>query len=164
MKKIEAEVRVRELKIFREIVRIFPLVCQLNPDIDERSFRGCLKRMLKEGYRCIGAFSRKSDSLIGCAGFWTGTRFWCGAFIEPDNVVVDRAHRSMGIGKKLMEWIEREGLRRKCRILKLETYTVNTNARRFYGQKAYEEPGVVMVKPLLVDAEEWRLQLGAKVK
>lgn len=148
--------------------QIFPLIAQLNPDVTKKLFLTYLGKMRKEGYRCIGAFllsqaKAKKPILAGCAGFWTGTRFWCGPWIEPDNVVVDRNYRGMGIGDALMKWIEREGRRRKSRIIRLEAYAANTSARAFYARQSYEELGVVILKPLTVDADEWRRQIKARI-
>ncbi|HEU5046542.1 MAG TPA: GNAT family N-acetyltransferase [Rickettsiales bacterium] len=155
-------VTVRELKGLEEISIIFPLITQLNPDVDEAAFASRLKVMLKEGYRCIGAFQQ--GKLVGCTGFWIGTRMWCGAFIEPDNLVIDRDHRRQGIGEQLMAWVEQEGRRHNCQIVKLETYTVNEKARAFYAGQGYDEPGIVIVKPLMIDPETWRKNLESKAK
>lgn len=169
MNKSGIEIIVRELNGFEEIRTIFPLISQLNPDITETEFLERLKVMLCEGYRCIGAFSAPvfntgAGFMLGCAGFWVGTRLWCGKFIEPDNLVVNRQHRGCGVGDKLMEWIEEEGKTHNCHIVKLEAYAVNTNARAFYVRKSYEEPGIVIVKPLMVDSEEWREKLNIRAK
>lgn len=169
VKSAEKSIVIRELKGLKEISAIFPLIVQSNPEIDKTDFNRRLKTMLKENYRCIGAYvvSRPGDNsgkLVGCAGFWFGTRFWCDVFIEPDNVVIAREYRRYGIGRKLMAWIEAEGKRKKCRIIKLETYAANLKSRAFYATQSYEELGLVIVKPLGISAEEWQEQLAHKAK
>lgn len=155
------DIIIRELKGFKEISTILPLNVQQNTDMDEVTFCNCLKQMLKEGYRCLGAFTH-DGKMAGCAGFWVGTRFWCGAFIEPDNVVIDQNYRRLGIGEKLMAWIEEEGKRLGCQIVKLETYRNNEKARLFYGKLAYDELGLVIVRPLSISADEWHQKLANK--
>lgn len=154
------EVVVRELVGFEAVKGMFPLIHQLNPEIEEKDFLTRLKAMLEEGYRCIGAY--RDGELVGVSGFWVGTRFWCGRFIEPDNVVVDENCREGGVGRVLMEWIEAEGRRLGCDIMKLETYAAKVGARAFYRRQGYEEPGIVMLKPLVANADAWLEKLHAK--
>ncbi|WP_235826627.1 GNAT family N-acetyltransferase [Acidithiobacillus ferridurans] len=40
------------------------------------------------------------------AGIWLGTRFWCGRYLDVDNVIVDPQYRGVGIGQQLMDWVE----------------------------------------------------------
>ena len=141
------DVTIRELNGIDELHSIFPLVHQSNPELDEPLFRERLAAMLAGGgYRCIAAF--RDNAMVGVAGFWTGVQLWCGRFIEPDNVVVDRAVRGGGVGGLMMAWIEAEAVRLGCEMLKLETYAERTRTRNFYKSIGYGEPGIVMVKTL----------------
>lgn len=154
------EIEIREFIDEAEAELLFPLISQQNPEIDKNTFQTRLGAMLKEGFRCIGAFDDKK--LVGCAGFWTGTRFWCGTFIEPDNVVMLHNYRHQGIGRKLMQWIEYEAKRLNCEIIKIETYAKNMPARSFYAKQSYEEIGIVLVKPLQMSGVEWNKKLNSK--
>ncbi len=138
---------IRELTGIDELRTIFPLVRQLNPDVDEPLFLARLEAMLAEGgYRCIAAY--RDGAMVGVAGFWTGTHLWSGKYVEPDNVVVDTALRSGGIGQRLMDWIEAEAIRLGCDMMKLEAYAERTRTRDFYKRMGFGEPGIVMVKTL----------------
>ena len=141
------DVEIRELAGLAEIATAYPLIQQLNPEVDEALFATRLAAMLHEGgYRCIAAY--RDGQMLGVAGFWVGTQLWCGTYVEPDNVVVDRALRGGGIGALMMAWIQAEGERLGCEIMKLEAYAQRTRTRKFYRREGYEEPGVVMVKTL----------------
>ncbi len=147
------DISVRELVGLEELRAIFPLVHQLNPEIDEPVFLSRLQAMLDEGgYRCIAAY--RDGVMIGVAGFWVGTQLWCGRFVEPDNVVVDRNQRSGGIGAMLMQWIEAEAIRLGCEMMKLEAYAERHRTRAFYQRMGFGEPGVVMVKTLPRDGAQ----------
>jgi GNAT superfamily N-acetyltransferase len=142
-----ADVTLRELNGFTEMTSTFPLIHQSNPDLDEPVFHERIGHMLAEGgYRCIAAY--RDGTMVGVAGFWVGTALWCGSYIEPDNVVVDQAQRSGGIGAVMMEWIEAEGRRLGCGIMKLEAYATRERTRAFYRRIGYKELGVVMMKSL----------------
>jgi GNAT superfamily N-acetyltransferase len=144
---LSEDVVIRELLGLAELSAVYPLVHQLNPEVDEPLFLIRLEAMLKEGgYRCIAAY--RDGAMIGVAGFWIGTQLWCGRFVEPDNVVVDRTHRNGGIGAVMMQWIETEAIRLGCDMMKLEAYAERHRTREFYRRAGFGEPGVVMVKTL----------------
>jgi GNAT superfamily N-acetyltransferase len=141
------DLSIRELIGLDQLRLIYPLIQQLNPEVGEELFVDRLTAMLDEGgYRCIAAYS--SARLVGAAGFWVGTQLWCGKYIEPDNVIVDTQLRSGGLGGRLMAWIEAEGERLGCEVMKLEAYAQRTRTRDFYRRMGFEEPGIVMVKAL----------------
>ena len=135
-----------ELKNSQDFAPAFRLIKQLNPEMTEKIFRNRLKKMLAQGYRCI-AWVEKGDYL-GLCGFWTGTRFWCGDFIDLDNVVVDEKARSRSIGKKLVAWVEKEAHRLGCTQVGLDCYTTSHFAHRFYFREGYIIKGYHFIKPL----------------
>ena len=152
---------IRELMSADEMHSIFPLIQQLNPEIDEPLFSSRLASMREEGgYRCIASY--RDERMVGVAGFWVGTQRWCGKYVEPDNVVVDREQRSGGIGSLMMDWIEAEAQRLGCEMMKLEAYAERTRTREFYRRKGYGEPGIVMVKTLAANGAQTLEDIIAK--
>jgi len=59
--------------------------------------------MLRHNYHCIAAFL--DGRIAGVAGYWLGARFYCGEYMDVDNVVVDADLCSQGIGSKMMDWL-----------------------------------------------------------
>lgn len=78
--------------------------------------------------------------------------------------MIDENHRRLGIGEKLMAWIEVEGKRHNCQIVKLEAYAANIKARAFYERLKYDELGVVILRPLSISEEQWQAKLEHKVR
>jgi GNAT superfamily N-acetyltransferase len=141
------EVAVPELRGFADMALAYRLIHQLNPELHEHTFHARLNHMLEEGgYRCIAAY--RNGVMVGVAGFWVGTALWCGRYVEPDNVVVDRDVRGAGVGALMMKWIENEGERLGCEVMKLECYAERQRTRSFYRGIGYGELGVVMMKSL----------------
>ena len=136
---------VREIEV-SEIDSILPLVAQQNPNVTPAQMAARLAEMRERGYRCIGAYM--SDELAGIAGLWTGCRFWCGKYIDADNVVVAESHRNLGVGTKLMDWIHAEGRRLGCEVAVLDSYVTYVDAHRFYERLDYEKVGYHFVKKL----------------
>jgi GNAT superfamily N-acetyltransferase len=126
---------VRELEI-AEFPQILPLIQAHNPDIPPEELRGRLEAMVPHGYHCIAAFL--DGRIIGVAGYWLGVRFWCGAYMDVDNVVVDPDLRSRGIGKQLMDWLHRKAEELGCQIVVLDSYVTYAGAHRFYFREGYQ--------------------------
>ncbi len=135
-----------ELKTPADFAPAYTLLKQSNPTLTKVQFHSRLKKMLTQGYRCI-AYAEKG-TYIGLCGFWHGTRFWCGDFIDLDNVVVDEKMRSKKIGKKMIDWVEKEARRLQCDQLGLDCYVTHHGAHRFYLREGYIIKGYHFIKPL----------------
>jgi GNAT superfamily N-acetyltransferase len=135
-----------ELKSAGEFSLAYPLLNQLNPTLSESEFNRRLKNMLARGYRCIAMV--EDGKYLGVCGFWHGTRFWCGDYIDLDNVVVDEKLRSRNIGKKLLDWVEELARKLKCELLICDAYVTSNSAHRFYFREGYIIKGYHFIKPL----------------
>ena len=142
-KKSRIEIRLLDAE---EIPGILPLVRQLNPTIPPATLRKRLAEMINLNYHCAGAF--ENGKLVGAAGMWFGARFYCGRYIDVDNVIVDEKQRSLGIGKLLMNWIEAYAREQGCEVSVLDAYTTNTEAHRFYLRDGYKIIGFHFHKEL----------------
>lgn len=138
---------IRELKSDNEFIALYQQIKALNIALSEKDYTTRLKEMRQAGYRCVAAFD-DSGRMIGAAGFWIGWRFWCGKYIDIDNVIVDEAKRGQQIGKKLMSFIEAIGRAEKCDLAVLDTYASNFSSHKFYYKLDYFILGYHMVKSL----------------
>ena len=129
-----------------ELARILPLIRELNPAIPEAVLAQRLEEMTQGGYQCVAAL--RNDRCIGVAGLWIGTRFWCGRYLDVDNVVVDPRYRSMGVGQRLTDWIERYARDQACAVLVLDAYVTNHRAHAFYKRNGFRIVGYHFVKNL----------------
>jgi GNAT superfamily N-acetyltransferase len=126
---------IRELSTQSDFEAIYPLIVQLNKDMTVAVFRERLSAMREKGYRCIAAC--EGEKILGIAGFWVGTKFWCGKYIDMDNVVVDEAARGRNIGEALVQWVLAEGRRLGCDLAGLDCYVTHHGAHRFYFRQGY---------------------------
>ncbi len=136
-------ITVRELE-GSEMPGMLSLVAIWNRHVDEHALHERLAEMLKIGYRCIGAFV--DDELAGIAGFWIGTRFWCGRYLDADNVIVAEKWRNAGLGHRLMEWLHTEAETQGCEVVVLDAYLANFGAHRFYERLGYEKVGFHFIR------------------
>jgi GNAT superfamily N-acetyltransferase len=137
--------RIRELAR-EELPLILPLIEMHNPKIAPEELRSRLEAMIPHGYHCIAAFLE--DRVVGVAGYWLGVRFWCGEYMDVDNVVVDETLRSRGIGDRLMTWLEAKAKELGCQCVVLDSYVSLDRAHRFYFRRGYHIPGFHFYKAL----------------
>ena len=119
-----------------ELPRIMPLIEKHNAKIEPAELRRRLEVMIPHGYHCIAAF--ENDRIVGVAGYWLGARFYCGEFMDVDNVVVEESIRSRGIGLKLMDWVHEKSRQLGCKVVVLDSYVTYVGAHKFYFRQGYE--------------------------
>jgi GNAT superfamily N-acetyltransferase len=127
---------VREINSLAEMLAQHHLILQLNPHMNLPRYEELLRQMLQNGYRMVGAFSA-AGTCIGLSGFWISAKLYSGKYLEPDNFVVDEAHRSDGVGKLLSDWMLEEARRHDCDTVMLDAYVTNSAAHRFYFREGF---------------------------
>jgi ribosomal protein S18 acetylase RimI-like enzyme len=137
---------VKELNSKGEILQHLSVVKFLYPELTFEKYSEMLDQMLNANYGQVAVFEDKK--CIAISGFWSGTKLWCGKYIELDNVVVDPEYRSKGIGKLMSDFLEKKAVEMKCTILVLDAYTTNFGAHRFYYNQGFGPKGFHFVKVL----------------
>ena len=129
-----------------EMMEQFPLLKLLTPGLDQQSTAQMLREMMQSGYRMLGLF--EGSTCLGLSGIWVATKLYSGKYLEIDNFVTHPDYRSKGIGKLLIEEIERIARKEKCKVIMLDAYTVNTEAHRFYFREGFVVKGFHFIKTL----------------
>ncbi len=129
------DILIRELST-EELPTILPMIGQLNPKIPAEELKRRLEQMIPKGYHCIAAFN--DERMVGVAGYWLGTRFYCGEYMDVDNVVVDETLRSSGIGARMMGWLHAKAVELGVKVVVLDSYVTYAAAHRFYFRQGYE--------------------------
>ena len=134
---------IRELNP-SELPGIYPLIKQLNPAMTKALFTKRLKTMIPAGYRAIAVFDGKK--MIGLSGFWIRTSFWCGLQLDIDNVIIDKAYRSKGLGKLMDDWMMAYAKKHKVELIVLDSYASAYPAHAFYYRQGYGITGYHFTK------------------
>jgi GNAT superfamily N-acetyltransferase len=129
------EITVREITR-GELPLILPLIERHNPKVEPAELRRRLEAMISFGYHGIAAFD--GGHMVGVAGYWLGARFYCGEYMDVDNVVVDESLRSRGVGQKLMDWLHDRARELGCKVVVLDSYVTYNRAHKFYIRQDYE--------------------------
>lgn len=141
------EATIRPL-ISADLTDAAALLVLLNPDTPTAIVGERLHTLLADHshYELIGAFV--SEKLVGVAGAWIATKIWCGRYLEIDNLVVDSAQRSAGIGGQLIRHLENVARDRNCQVVVLDSYTSNHPSHRLYHRLGFEIWGFHFIKPI----------------
>jgi GNAT superfamily N-acetyltransferase len=123
----------------QDMLPLYPLVNKLSPHLTETEYAQCLSEMVTKGYRMVCVIH--GSRCVGLAGIWTGTKFYCGKYLEMDNVIIDESFRSDGIGSVLVDYIHRLAQKENCTTCMLDAYLENEAAHRFYEKKGYVKRG-----------------------
>jgi ribosomal protein S18 acetylase RimI-like enzyme len=123
------------------------LLAHLNPGIPAEVLGQRFETILAEHphYHAFGAFV--DGKLAAVASVWIATKIWCGRYLELDNIVVDPAQRSSGLGSALMQHLEAFGREQDCNLAVLDSYTSNHASHRLYHRLGFEIWGFHFVKP-----------------
>ena len=88
-----------------------------------------------ENYRCFGIY--ENEKLLGVSSGWITVRLYSGKQLEVDNVIINPAIQSNGIGAKFIKLIEDWAKEKDCMTVELNTYTQNSRSHKFYLNQGY---------------------------
>lgn len=138
--------QIIELTRKEDVFRTFPLLKQLYPELSQEQYESYINDLLPLGYRRIVA--EEDGQYIASAGILEGVHFRFGKYLYINDLVTDSTHRSHGIGKQLVHWIEAEAQRLKCTSIKLSSNVNRHEAHRFYITDGFFVHGYYFVKEL----------------
>ncbi len=90
----------------------------------------------------------RGDTVLGVALWRLFENTYEGRRLYVDDLVSDAAHRSAGIGKALVGWLEAKARYLGCNVLALDSGTQRTDAHRFYFREGFIIPSFCFRKTL----------------
>jgi ribosomal protein S18 acetylase RimI-like enzyme len=122
---------VRFVDAEAEVAACFELMRQLRPHLgSEREFVERWRLQIAERYRLLAIWQDQRP--VALAGYRTQDNLVHGKHLYVDDLVTDKALRSCGYGRILMERLMAEGRALNCTKLILDTPLTNTLGHRFY--------------------------------
>jgi len=137
---------IKELTTVEEMLAQIETMQHLYPKLTLEKYQSYLEEMIPHNYKQVAVF--EGNACVGLSGFWTGTKLWCGKYIELDNFIVSPNHRSKGIGKLITDYIDAKAEEIGCTNIVLDAYTTNFAAHRFYYNQGFGPKGFHFVKIL----------------
>jgi GNAT superfamily N-acetyltransferase len=138
---------IRELKGKEEMLAQFEVMQELYPSLTLETYASLLDGMLPNNkYGQVAVFH--DDVCIGIAGFWIGTKVWCGTYLEIDNLVVAGKFRSLGAGKMIFDYLANKASNEECSMMALDSYTSNFKAHKFFYNEGFGPKGFHFIRIL----------------
>lgn len=116
-----------------EIAACYPVMRELRPQLEEAEFLARVRSLENKGYQL--AYVQNTDSVVAVTGFWIRENLAWGRFMYVDDFVTLAAHRSKGIGTRLLTWLREYAINEGCRQLHLDSGTQRKDAHRFYERE-----------------------------
>lgn len=129
---------IRIARTDAEIAACFPVMQKLRPHLVAGAFVALIRRLEAGGYRL--AFLEQGGHPVAVAGYRTGENLPWGRYLYVEDLVTDPAHRSMGHGRALLDWLKHQAAEAGCGQLRLDSGVQRKAAHRFY-----EREGMAMV-------------------
>ena len=122
---------VRKLTTDEEILSARRVMRQLRPQIPEDTYLSTVRRMMQtDGYLQAAVF--EDDTVVAVAGYRFMEMLYAGQTLYVDDLNTDKAHRSRGYGKMLMDWLKADARERGCVQLQLDSGVQREQTHRFY--------------------------------
>ncbi len=94
------------------------------------------------------AIAVRDGNVVGITVFRMQEKTFNGRDLYCDDLVTDETRRSSGVGRLLMQYMEKLALERGCDTFSLDSGTHRTQAHKFYFREGMTIPSFHFVKPL----------------
>ena len=135
-----------ELHTLEELLTSFPCILEMYPHLSKEEYSTLLSEMIPNNYSQLAVY--KNQEIIAVCGIWINTKLWCGKYMELDNVIVQPAYRSSGVGKIITDCMNKKAKEIGCKLMALDAYTDNKRAHKFYMNDGYDITGFHFTKKI----------------
>ena len=118
-----------------EIEACFKVMAELRPHLQKNQFLSTLRSMEAEGFRLI--YTTTDNEVVAAAGYRICNNLFMGKHLYVDDLVTGHAHRFLGYGKRLIDWLREEAKRNGCKFFHLDSGTHRGGAHKFYFQQGF---------------------------
>jgi len=147
MEKIVEEITIKEMNNLDEMMLAYSIIKQRYREITLNDFQNQISEMIvMNDFKMIGAFL--NNEIIGIAGYWVLRMLYCGRYIQVSSFIVDEEKRGFGIGKKILNEIEKIGKKLNCEKMVLDSFTENKKSHSLYFKEDFHIRGFHFMKDL----------------
>lgn len=146
-KNITKQITLKKLTTKEEMSSTYSIIKQRYPHIDLASYEKQVLEMIEmNDFKIIAAFL--GEEIVGIAGYWVLRMLYCGRYIQVSSFIVDEEKRGFGIGKKILQEIEKIGKELNCEKVVLDSYTENKKSHSLYFSENFHIRGFHFMKDL----------------
>lgn len=120
-----------------EIAACFPVMAQLRPHLEKRSFVARVRAQMAGGYLLAALVD--GHHVRAVAGYRLGENLAWGRFLYVDDLVTDAAWRGKGCGGRLLAWLIERAREAGCDEVHLDSGLERPASHRFYEGHGLEQ-------------------------
>ena len=137
---------IKELEI-DELEQAFPVISQLRPHLNFKSYLEIVKTMKTSGYTVACLFEGKN--IVSYIGYANLTNLYNGSHVWVYDLVTDESKRGNGYGKLLLDYVEKWAEKNKISCVVLSSGLQRTTAHKFYEKgMSYSKTSYVFKKEI----------------
>lgn len=141
------EMVVRELLGKDDFLQAFPVMQQLRPYLDEKTYLELIVAMQKEKYKMFALFA--GQKIVAVTGVAQLTNLYYGKHVWVHDLICDADQRSKGYGERLLSFIIQWAKENYCEKVALSSGLQRIGAHKFYAEKMkFDKTGYTFVKQL----------------
>lgn len=152
-KKIKIDnITLIEISGIEEMFELFDLINQSHRHLTFDQYRKMITEIIAIGnYKMLVAKINDNNITrnIAVAGFMKMMMLYCGRYLQICNFVVDTDYRGIGIGEKMLKYLENKALELDCNKIVLDSYIENRRSHNLYYQQGYYIRGFHFMKDLI---------------
>ncbi len=147
MKIIAGKITIKEFSNIEEMMAAYQLVSKRYEKMSKENFCNQISEMIAmNNFKMIGVFL--DENLVGIAGYWVLRMLYCGKYLQVSSFIVDEEKRGLGIGKKILQELEKIAKKLDCQKIVLDAYTENKKSHSLYFRENFYIRGFHFMKDL----------------
>ncbi len=140
-------ITIQKLNSKSEILSAFPVIRQRYENLSLENYEAQISEMIAmNDFKMIGAFI--GDEIVGVCGYWVLRMLYCGRYLQLSSFIVDEEKRGEGIGKKILDEMEKIGKELRCEKIILDSFTENKKSHSLYFREGFHIRGFHFMKNL----------------
>ncbi len=141
------QITIQKLSSKSEILSAFPIIRQRYKNLSLENYEAQISEMIAmNDFKMIGAFI--GDEIVGVCGYWVLRMLYCGRYLQLSSFIVDEEKRGEGIGKKILDEMEKIGKELRCEKIILDSFTENKKSHSLYFRENFYIRGFHFMKNL----------------
>jgi GNAT superfamily N-acetyltransferase len=138
---------IKDLETKNSMMDAFLLIHQMYKKMDYKSFETALDEMiLNNNYKIVAGYI--DNKMVAVSGYYISRMLYCGRYLQASNLVVDENFRGLGVGKKILNYLESKARNLGCNKMVLDSYTENKKSHSLYFNEDFYIRGFHFMKDL----------------
>jgi ribosomal protein S18 acetylase RimI-like enzyme len=117
-------------------VRLAELADQLGYPCTNENIKERIKSYIKQNTRRI-IVAEINGAVVGWTSLDLVEHFYVDSYVQISGLIVDKAYRGRGIGKKIIDEAKRWTKEKGCACLRLQANVIRKEAHRFYKREGF---------------------------